>query len=140
MSLDAAIARLRERKETVPILPRLPTEAEVQEAERKLGVSFHPDYRDFLLKGSDIVFGMLEPAVVTPNAGHLDLVHVASRAWERMSFSPLRLSLILVDSRDMKLHRVLLGWIDSPDQALLVAAGILGKHAFGGLDNRPSRV
>ena len=33
--------------------------------------------------------------------------------------------------RDMKLHSVLLGWGD-PDQALRVAAGILGKRAFGG--------
>jgi hypothetical protein len=41
-------------------------------------------------------------------------------------------SLILGVRRDMKLHRSLLGW-SCPDQALLVAAGILGKHAFGGL-------
>ena len=33
--------------------------------------------------------------------------------------------------RDMKLHSVLLGWGD-PDQALCVAAGILGKRASGG--------
>jgi len=34
--------------------------------------------------------------------------------------------------RDMKLHSVLFGWSD-PDQALRVAAGILGKRASGGL-------
>ncbi len=33
--------------------------------------------------------------------------------------------------RDMKLHSVLFGWSD-PDQALRVAAGILGKRASGG--------
>ena len=34
--------------------------------------------------------------------------------------------------RDMKLHSTLFGWSD-PDQALRVAAGILGKRASGGL-------
>ena len=34
--------------------------------------------------------------------------------------------------RDMKLHSILFGWSD-PDQALHVAAGILGKRAPGGL-------
>ena len=34
--------------------------------------------------------------------------------------------------RDMKLHSLLLGWSD-PDQALRVAAGILGKRASDGL-------
>ena len=33
--------------------------------------------------------------------------------------------------RDMKLHSILLGW-SNPDQALRVAAGILGKRASGG--------
>jgi hypothetical protein len=34
--------------------------------------------------------------------------------------------------RDVKLHSTLLGW-SNPDQALRVAAGILGKRASGGL-------
>ena len=34
--------------------------------------------------------------------------------------------------RDVKLHSILFGWRD-PDQALRVAAGILGKRASGGL-------
>jgi hypothetical protein len=34
--------------------------------------------------------------------------------------------------RDVKLHSILFGWSD-PDQALRVAAGILGKRASGGL-------
>ena len=33
--------------------------------------------------------------------------------------------------RDVKLHSVLFGW-SNPDQALRVAAGILGKRASGG--------
>jgi len=33
--------------------------------------------------------------------------------------------------RDVKLHSILFGWRD-PDQALRVAAGILGKRASGG--------
>ncbi len=34
--------------------------------------------------------------------------------------------------RDMKLHSLLSGW-SNPDQALRVAAGILGKRASGGM-------
>ena len=33
---------------------------------------------------------------------------------------------------DMKLHSILFGW-SNPDQALRVAAGILGKRASGGM-------
>jgi hypothetical protein len=46
-----------------------------------LGITFHTDYRRFLLEASDVTFGTIEPAVVTPNAGYLDLVVMAREAW-----------------------------------------------------------
>src|SRR5437763_993007 len=50
MSIDEAIAALRERNEEVPKPMRLPAAAEVDAAEKELGVTFHPDYRRYLLE------------------------------------------------------------------------------------------
>lgn len=82
MRLDDAIRDLRERNEPVPRPLRLPTPAEVDGAERRLGVKLHPDYRTYLLAASDVVFGTKEPCTVVPGGGHTDLVEVASAAWE----------------------------------------------------------
>ena len=80
MTLDSAIRELRARAEPVPVPLRLPSAAEVAAAEGTLGVRFHPDYRRYLLEASDIVFDALEPAQVTPGAGHLGLVQVVAGA------------------------------------------------------------
>ena len=82
MSLPAAIETLRERNEPVPRPFRLPTETEVTAAERTLGIPVPPDYHYFLLHGSDVAYGTLEPAVVIPDCGHLDLVELVQTAWE----------------------------------------------------------
>jgi hypothetical protein len=82
MPLPEVIEKLRELNEPVPRPARLPTEAEVAAAEQRLEVRFPPDYRYFLLHGSDVVYGITEPAQVTPNAGHRDLIHIATRAWQ----------------------------------------------------------
>jgi hypothetical protein len=82
MSLSVAIESLRELNEPVPRPFRLPTEMEVAAAERTLGVTFPTDYRYFLLHGSDVAYGTLEPAVVIPDCGHLGLVEMVQTAWE----------------------------------------------------------
>jgi hypothetical protein len=82
MSLPVAIESLRELNEPVPRPFRLPTETEVAAAERTLGVTFPADYRYFLLHGSDVAYGTLEPAVVIPDCGHLGLVEMVQTAWE----------------------------------------------------------
>jgi hypothetical protein len=79
--LSHALNELRRRKISVPLPPRLPTEVEVQRAEHALGRSFPADYRRYLLEASDVVFSTLEPAVVIPDMGHLDLVEMARDAW-----------------------------------------------------------
>ena len=81
MPLPETIETLRGLNQPVPRPARLPTEVEVAAAEQQLGVRFSPDYRYFLLHGSDVVYGVMEPAQVTPDAGHTDLVGVATRAW-----------------------------------------------------------
>lgn len=63
---------------------RTPTDAEIAAAERRLGITFHPDYRAFLRGGSDVADSILEPAVILPGAGHLDLFEMASSAWQAM--------------------------------------------------------
>ena len=82
MKLAEVIETLRGLNQPVPRPARLPTEAEVAAAEQRLGLRFPPDYRYFLIHGSDVVYGVLEPAQVTPDAGHTDLIHVATRAWQ----------------------------------------------------------
>lgn len=84
MSLSETLEELRALNEPVPQPFRLPTEAEVDAAEARLGISFPADYRRYLLEASDVTFGSLEPAVVTPDAGHLDLVEIARSAWDEM--------------------------------------------------------
>ena len=88
MNLPDILAELRELNEPVPKPLRLPTEAEVKLAENNLGLTFPADYRRYLLESSDVVFGALEPAIVTPDAGHLSLVEMAQTAWEEMELPP----------------------------------------------------
>lgn len=82
VDLSDAIEQLRPLNEPVPLPLRLPTEAEVRAAEEALGQSFQPDYRRFLLEASDVVFGTLEPCLVTVDAGYRDLVPTAQDAWD----------------------------------------------------------
>ena len=84
MKLTEVLAELPDLNEPVPKPLRLASETEVDQAEKTLGLKFPADYRRFLLEGSDIVFGALEPAVVTPDAGYLSLVDVAETAWDEM--------------------------------------------------------
>jgi hypothetical protein len=82
MELTEVISEIRKLNQPVPVPPRLPTEKEVEIAESQLHVKFHKDYCKFLLEASDVVYGTLEPAQVTPNSEHLDLVEMASAAWD----------------------------------------------------------
>lgn len=63
---------------------RIPTDAEIAAAEQRLGVTFHPDYRAFLKGGSDVADSILEPAVILPGGGHLDIFEITNAAWNLM--------------------------------------------------------
>lgn len=84
MNIEEVIRELRDLNEPVPKPMRLPSEGEVSRAEAQLGVTFHPDYRKYLLQGSDVVYGSKEPCTVTPDGGHTDLIEVAQAAWTEM--------------------------------------------------------
>ncbi len=76
MTLRQAIEHLRDLNEPVPKPLRLPTTAQVDAVEKELDVKFHPDYRQFLLQASDVVYGALEPATVAT------LPEVCQGAWD----------------------------------------------------------
>ena len=80
MTLEQAIARLRELNEPVPKPFRQPTSSEVAQMEKELGVSFHPDYVRFLLGASDVAVGVLEPGTITNPESHTHLTTVVSSA------------------------------------------------------------
>ena len=84
MNLPDVIAEMRELNEPVPKPLRLPTENEVDAAESRLGINFPVDYRQYLLQASDVVYGALEPGIVIPDSGHLDLIDMAQTAWDEM--------------------------------------------------------
>jgi hypothetical protein len=82
MTLDDAIRELRCCNEPVPIPLRLPTVAEIDDAERRLGVKFPSDFRRYLLEASDVVYGTIEPVTITQPHSHTDLFKVANDAWQ----------------------------------------------------------
>ena len=84
MILPDVIAELRELNEPVPKPLRLPTADEVNAAEQQLAIKFPDEYRQYLLAASDVVYGSLEPAIIIPDAGHLNLVDIAETAWDEM--------------------------------------------------------
>jgi len=82
MTLDEAFERLRAAREVTPKTPRLPTAEEVDEAERDLGVRFHPDFRRFQLEVSNVSCGVLEPSVARLDAQpYINLRKVATGGW-----------------------------------------------------------
>jgi hypothetical protein len=81
MGLDEVIPILRSRNEPLPRPLRLPTRAEVDDAELQLAVRFHPDFRRFLLECSDVVCGVLEPVTIARPESHTDLFKVVEAAW-----------------------------------------------------------
>jgi hypothetical protein len=82
MDLTAVLQELRTRNEPVPQPFRLPTVSEVDDAERRLGIRFHPDIRRYLLEASDVTCGVLEPVTITCPESHTDLFKVTESAWQ----------------------------------------------------------
>lgn len=81
MPLAESIAALRRANQPVPKPMRLPTPEEVASVEAALGVQFHPDFRTFLMRASDVVVGTMEPVTIALRGSHTDLSEVATDAW-----------------------------------------------------------
>jgi len=83
MEIVDALNILRDHNVVVPKPPRLPTEEEVIEAERELGVAFSHEYKTYQLIGSDIVHGTREPGLLLPGLSpYLCLRAIANNGWE----------------------------------------------------------
>ena len=84
LDLDAVLQKLRKLNEPVPKPLSLPTSGEVDNAQQRLGVVVHPDYRKYLLEASDVVFGTKEHCTIVSGGGYTDLVDVAMAAWNEV--------------------------------------------------------
>lgn len=78
--MDSVIAQLRELNESVAKPLRLPSLDEVELVEKQLSLTFHNDYRRFLLEASDVVFGTIEPATIPEDSGHTYIVDIVKAA------------------------------------------------------------
>src|SRR6218665_701840 len=79
--MEEVIDELRELNEKVPVPLELPDEELLVEIEEQLLISIPFEFREFLLKVSDVVYGRLEPVTVTDPQSHTYLPEVASVAW-----------------------------------------------------------
>ncbi|GJL84821.1 MAG: cell wall assembly protein [Micavibrio sp.] len=81
---DEIIARLKSLAEEVPIPKSLPSEDQVLEIEKSLGLNFHDDFKKYLLAASNVVFGIKEPVQITNLEAHDSLTEVIenSKAYE----------------------------------------------------------
>ncbi len=64
-----------------------PSADAVDEAEKAIGVHFHPDFRRYLLEVSDVEVGAIDPVRVTHWAPYSDLRSLAKAAWEEFGIS-----------------------------------------------------
>lgn len=63
---------------------RIPTDAEIAEAERKLNFSFPSAYAEFLKSGGNVENALFEPALIFPGCSYLDIFELADTAWNQI--------------------------------------------------------
>ena len=80
MSLEKVIRTLRTLNEPVPKPPRLPVCEEIKQIEHQIGMSFHPDLRQYFLEASDVVYGVFEPVTIPADSGHTSVLNVIEQA------------------------------------------------------------
>ena len=81
MISEDIIAELRGLNEEVPGPSSLPTDDEIDQVEQQLGVSLHPDFRQYLRTLSDVAFSVFEPVTITCPESCTHLPSVADSAW-----------------------------------------------------------
>lgn len=72
---------LRERNADVLVPLELPDEDQLVEIEEEILIQLPHEYREFLLKVSDVICGTVEPATVTDPQSHTYLPELAATAW-----------------------------------------------------------
>jgi hypothetical protein len=66
---------------------RIPTDAEIAEAESKLNFKFPRSYVEFLKGGSNVANAIFEPAIILPGCSYLDIFEIAETAWAQEGVS-----------------------------------------------------
>ena len=79
--MQDVIDALRQANAEVAMPLELPEFDDVVQAEEDICVPLHPDFKEFLLKVSDVICGSLEPVTVADPASHTHLPEVAAYAW-----------------------------------------------------------
>lgn len=64
---------------------RIPSDDDIDAAERLLGIPFPAGYREFLKSGSDVASACFDAPVIFPEAPpYLNLITIATEAWDVM--------------------------------------------------------
>jgi hypothetical protein len=79
--MQKVIDLLRENNQSVPVPLELPDMDDIIDAEEAILLSVDPEFRQFLLTVSDVVYGRLEPVTVSDVNSHTYLPEVAAVAW-----------------------------------------------------------
>src|SRR5690554_4380059 len=79
--MDDVLDILQELNEPVSVPLELPDDDLLVEVEEELLMPLPDDLRDYLLHGSDVVYGSLEPVTVADPRSHTYLPEVAAQAW-----------------------------------------------------------
>lgn len=79
--MQKVIDLLRANNQPVPVPLELPDMDDIIDAEEAILLSVDPEFRQFLLTVSDVVYGRLEPVTVSDVNSHTYLPEVAAVAW-----------------------------------------------------------
>ena len=79
--MNEIIEQLQELSETVPVPLELPTFEQLVEIEEQILIGLPADLKDFLLHGSDVIYGSIEPVTAADPYSHTYLPEVTSYAW-----------------------------------------------------------
>lgn len=79
--MQETLKRLRTKHQPIPVPLELPDHDQLVDVEEELLLQIPRDMRDYLLHGSDVVYGSLEPVTAADPHSHTHLSEVAAVAW-----------------------------------------------------------
>lgn len=79
--MQETLKRLRASHQPIPVALELPDHDQLVDVEEELLLQIPRDMRDYLLHGSDVVYGSLEPVTAADPHSHTYLPEVAAVAW-----------------------------------------------------------
>ncbi|NKF49893.1 SMI1/KNR4 family protein [Shewanella sp. WXL01] len=79
--MNEIIEQLQELSETVPVPLTLPTFEQLVEVEEQILISLPNALKEYLLFGSDVIYGVYEPVTASDPYSHTYLPEVTSYAW-----------------------------------------------------------